>query len=219
MAEALPGSNNRNSILFYEAAEGGAGVLTRLATEPGLLALVAREVLKLMHYDLPESYAGEDISQYEVRSGRNSDTLICEAGCYRCLLSYYNQPDHENIDRRDAEALDFLVAMSQSAVSRGSLPPADAGRSPAAGERHQIVEAIAEAGLRAPELTDYTVDGRWRVPAYYKQARHVLLESEPEPELKQYLTDRSCSWLVIPDRREKAGRMVPKRTRQFSEKR
>lgn len=202
VAEALPGSSTRNSILFYEAAEGGAGVLTRLATEPGLLALVAREALKLMHYDLPESYAGEDIAQYEVRSGRNADTLICEAGCYRCLLSYYNQPDHENIDRRDAEALDFLVAMSQSAVSRGSLPPADAGRSPAAGERHQIVEAIAEAGLRSPELTDYTVDGRWRVPAYYKQARHVLLESEPEPELKQYLTDRSCSWLVIPDRRE-----------------
>ena len=26
----------------------------------------------------------------------------CVAACYRCLMSYYNQPDHELIDRRDA---------------------------------------------------------------------------------------------------------------------
>jgi hypothetical protein len=29
---------------------------------------------------------------------------ICEAGCYKCLLSYYNQPDHTLIDRMDKDA-------------------------------------------------------------------------------------------------------------------
>mgnify|MGYP001496562178 CR=1 FL=1 len=92
--------------------------------------------------------------------------------------------------------------MSQSAIGHERARPAETDGSPTDGSRHPIIEAIAVAGLRAPELIDYSVDGRWRVPAYYKQARHVLLESEPEEEMKQYLTDRSCSWLVIPDRRE-----------------
>ena len=46
----------------------------------------------------------------------NADALIdvagteCVAGCYRCLLSYYNQTDHELIDRRDSTAREILRA-------------------------------------------------------------------------------------------------------------
>ena len=29
----------------------------------------------------------------------------CVAACYRCLMSYFNQPDHEQLFRRDDEAL------------------------------------------------------------------------------------------------------------------
>src|SRR5690606_10056548 len=50
MAEPLPGRDNRQSILFFEAAEGGAGVLTRIATEPQALQAVAAEALEIMHY-------------------------------------------------------------------------------------------------------------------------------------------------------------------------
>ena len=38
----------------------------------------------------------------------------CEAGCYRCLLSYYNQPDHELIDRRDEQVLRLLCRLTRA---------------------------------------------------------------------------------------------------------
>jgi very-short-patch-repair endonuclease len=49
---------------------------------------------------------------------------VCEAGCYRCLLSYYNQPDHELIDRQDKDAggllLDVLCRLTQASISQGT---------------------------------------------------------------------------------------------------
>ena len=49
-AEPLPDRENRTTILFYEAAEGGAGVLTRLANDPIAIARIARKALEVCHY-------------------------------------------------------------------------------------------------------------------------------------------------------------------------
>lgn len=117
MAEALPNIHERNALLFYEAAEGGAGVLTRLGTDAAAWRKVAETALELMHWQRPD----ENSAWHQLPSDQWQDTeTACEAGCYHCILSYFNQPDHENIDRRDPEALRWLAHLSDVAMSSGS---------------------------------------------------------------------------------------------------
>jgi ATP-dependent helicase YprA (DUF1998 family) len=105
-AEPLPSPDVPRLILFYEASEGGAGVLRRLVDDPGALAGVARKALELCHFD-PET--GDDRG----RGPRAQED--CEAACYDCLMSYYNQRDHRLLDRKRIR--DTLLALAGATVS------------------------------------------------------------------------------------------------------
>ena len=111
-AEPLPDREHRTTILLYESAEGGAGVLTRIANDPGALPRIARRAMEVCHW---ESISGEWSGFSDLRNLDDN----CEAGCYRCLLSYYNQPEHRLIDRRDEDMLELLCRLARG--SRRSL--------------------------------------------------------------------------------------------------
>jgi ATP-dependent helicase YprA (DUF1998 family) len=114
-AEPLPDPWTRNLLLFYESAEGGAGVLRRLVDEPGALARVARQALRLCHFE-PDT--GADLRHAE--HAREE----CEAACYDCLLSYANQPDHERLDRKSIR--DALLGLAGCRVQAQDEAPAPA---------------------------------------------------------------------------------------------
>lgn len=166
MAEPLPKADLRRSILFYESAEGGAGVLTRIATEPDALAQVAAEALAIMHYQHPANGYWDRTALTEELDPQGQP--ICEAGCYKCLLSYYNQPDHIHIDRQDADnegkALDILCQLTRSRGEVGSF-----GRSPEQqqGELERIagssleqawLEYVKVHGYRLPDAGQHTIE-------------------------------------------------------------
>lgn len=167
MAEPLPGRDNRQSILFFEAAEGGAGVLTRIATEPQALQAVAAEALQIMHYRTSEpghAWKKSELAQELDEAGQP----LCEAGCYKCLLSYYNQPDHPLIDRQDKEAqgqlLDILCRLTESSSALGTH-----GRAP---EQHSAeLERMSTSSLEKAWLTHVEERG------YLKpdRAQHTLV--------------------------------------------
>jgi ATP-dependent helicase YprA (DUF1998 family)/very-short-patch-repair endonuclease len=114
-AEPLPNDHERNVILLYESAEGGAGVLRRLLDEPQAMREVAQEALRLCHFD-PET---ETDLRHAPRAPED-----CEAACYDCLLSYYNQRDHRLLDRHAIR--DFLFDLTEAHVVAG---PAEKPRS------------------------------------------------------------------------------------------
>lgn len=106
--EPIPNALDRRMILIYESGEGGAGVLRNIVKNPNAVKTIAEAALKLMHYekDDGQNWDADHMEQFD----RKTD---CVAGCYSCLLTYYNQPEHDKIDRRDPDALRFLVSLTQ----------------------------------------------------------------------------------------------------------
>jgi len=104
-AEPLPARDDRKLLLFYESSEGGAGALRRIAEDPTALGTIAREALRLCHFD-PDT--GEDRRR---APGARTD---CEAACYDCLMSYSNQGDHAHLDRQAIR--DLLLSLTRANV-------------------------------------------------------------------------------------------------------
>ncbi len=123
-AEPLPSPTAPRCLLFYESAEGGAGVLRRLVHEPAALARVARRALEVCHYD-PDTL--------EDRRRAEKAREDCEAGCYDCLLSYTNQVYHTQLDRKLLPEL--LQSWSQAQVT----PISESGES-------RLDDLLAKAG-------------------------------------------------------------------------
>jgi very-short-patch-repair endonuclease len=67
-------------LLFWEAAEGGAGVLSQLLEQPDAFIKIADAALDICHF--------------------KEEKESCVQACYECLLSYRNQFDHPLIDRK-----------------------------------------------------------------------------------------------------------------------
>lgn len=150
LGEPLPERNHCRAILAYEATEGGAGVLSRLVDHPRELGRVAREALGLMHFDkVNEAIAAGDAS---LLVDQREDA--CVRGCYRCLLSYFNQPDHELIDRTSHQARQLLVDLARGEVVLRAVPSSSnqkTGPWPA---------AFKTSGIPAPDAAPITMAGQ-----------------------------------------------------------
>lgn len=201
VAEPLPKLDVRKSLLFYEAAEGGAGVLTRLASEPESLALVASKALEIMHFQKPEgNWNVNELSTLEIKD--NLGNALCEAGCYQCLLSYFNQPDHENINRRDHDALALLVALANANVRpstqvTNNVPVNNIPTSTLMDNiASEFIDAIEKYGINKPDATMVPVSGGSAIAvAQYKSARTLVFTKWPSDEIIQQLKDKG--WVCI----------------------
>ena len=202
VVEPLPSAHDRRSILFYEAAEGGAGVLSRLAGDRHHFAQVARSALTFMHYQLPEKLA-EPVSMDHLPdlagAAAGPEAAQCEAGCYQCLLSYYNQPDHEFIDRRDSKAMAFLISLANSEVQplRAVVPRPTSEDS--TNPIEEWLSALSKFGLSHPDKTAVPVNGgEAMADASYHGARALIFLTAPPDGIVSYAQDRGFTLIVFP---------------------
>lgn len=169
-AESLPDHSDRRRLLFFESAEGGAGVLRQLVEDPTALARIATEGLRRCHYD-PDR-------DLDLRRAPNADE-DCDAACYDCLLSYYNQTDHRLLDRTLLrETLSrwsrARTRAEASAPARDDVLAALLTRTQSELERTWL-RWIASRGYRLPDVAQYPVAS---VPTtldfYYRDANAAV---------------------------------------------
>jgi very-short-patch-repair endonuclease len=159
-AEPLPDMNERRLILFYESAEGGAGVLRRLLEDQQAIREVAQEALHLCHFD-PES--GRDFGH---APHAQED---CESACYDCLLTYYNQRDHQLLDRKAIR--DFLLLLAQSETRAA---PSEKSR-----ETH-LQQLLRQAGSELEsEWLGFLEKHGYRLPSH---AQQLIAACETRPD-------------------------------------
>lgn len=143
--QSLPDADERGRLLLTESAEGGAGVLRRLVSEPDALALAARSALEIAHFD-PDS--GEDLGHAP------GAAEICTKACYDCLLSYGNQLEHQQIDRHVIR--DLLLALRDSRVVARSVP---AAKTPPVGDMNPFEQFLHDGGYALPTRTSGLIAG------------------------------------------------------------
>jgi len=164
--EPLPDKKTRRHLLVYEASEGGAGVLRQLVEDPDVWGKIARTALALCHFD-PET--ASDLG----KADHAEET--CQAACYDCLLSYYNQPDHPLLDRH--LICDLLLAFRDAnlVASPVEIPRA---------EHMAQLKRLCDSGLER-EFLDFLEAHSLRLPA---RAQHFYEEYKTRPDFS-YLGD------------------------------
>jgi len=169
LLEPTPNRDDRRALLLYEAAEGGAGALSRLIQDSSEFRAVALKALEIMHYR-PDATPQE------------ADTR-CVAGCYRCLLSYYNQPDHALIDRRLPAVTEFLLRLANPKL--------------------RFMMSVNEPtpllhGCPPPDSTPLEIDGL-QVQWIWRSARVAALEDQDHTaEIKAQLTAKGIELMLLP---------------------
>ena len=93
----------KRGILFWEATEGGMGVLERLIEEQDAISEITKVALDFCHFD-PET--GEEIK----------DDIDCARACYDCLLSYRNQRDHIVLNRHSIK--EVLISLKDASTKK-----------------------------------------------------------------------------------------------------
>ncbi|MBM4467887.1 MAG: DUF1998 domain-containing protein, partial [Chloroflexi bacterium] len=158
-------------LVLYETTVGGSGVLASLAEQGRLHKAVAR-ARELLHEGDPEGG--------------------CERACYDCLLSFYNQRDHELLDcqlvlpflqslegavtervsgEHEAEWFERLLSQCQSSFER------------------DVLRAICDAELRLPDEAQKTVyDGDEPIATSdFFYAPRLLIFVDGSPHYREYV--------------------------------
>ena len=169
------GDDEHPNILIYEAAEGSLGILSRLAEDPVALKAVVSRAIEVCQYENEE---------YKAKAS------------YDDLLSYYNQRDHQRIDRFSIkEALEKMIAADVEV--RSNLTFANYGEhyqfllnafDPNSSLERKFLEYLYANNLRLPDAAQKRLDGIYCQPDFYYNSRFwVFIDGSPhdKPEVQE----------------------------------
>jgi ATP-dependent helicase YprA (DUF1998 family) len=148
-------------LLFWEAAEGGAGVLSQLIENPTAFQPVAQAALDICHF------------LHEKES--------CTQACYECLLSYGNQFDHPLLNRHLIRP--WLEQLSASTLHRSTSPLSTeaqyrllrAQTDPHSEFERIVLDALYQRGLRLPDAAQAFIPEANCKPDFLYRAAQIAI--------------------------------------------
>jgi len=134
-----PEMEDTQRIVIHEASEGGAGALKALMDDVRFQQAV-KEALDVIHYN---------------------DTDGCEQACYECLMSYYNQREHELLNH--THILGWLTDVKNVSLVKESSDSADGDRIATllseceSSFERDVLTAVNEGGYPLPDAVQQTI--------------------------------------------------------------
>jgi hypothetical protein len=145
-----------------------------------------------MHFEVPDNLNG-------VSAGALTDAAdACVAGCYRCILSYYNQPDHEAIDRRETELKDAFVRLARGRVEVVAPASSTAPPTGANGAAERWYAALQSCGLDHPDAKPFYYDGG-EVALVWRDFNLAAILGEPPVSTREALRAKGFDLVVFPE--------------------
>lgn len=170
----LMGEKDLPNIFLYESAEGSLGILSIITKEPRVFQKIVKEAFQICRYD-DDSYE--------------------EKASYDDLLSYYNQPYHQQIDRFSIKpALETLMACEVEVQSnqlfdnyeehyKAILAQIDKNSS----TEFKFLNYLYDNKLRLPDKAQERVDGIYVQPDFYYEPNiYIFCDGKPhdKPDIK-----------------------------------
>jgi hypothetical protein len=169
-----------DSILFWEAAEGSAGVLAQLMQDKEAFREIAQNALDIAHFLQPKEN--------------------CTHACYECLLSYRNQPDHALLNRHTIHSLlkqlsesQLLMTIDEKAREQQYSKLLQQLDSNSLLER-EVLDYLYHSGLRLPDAAQHFIPEANCKPdfVYHQPAIAVFCDGSIHDSQGQQLQDSNA---------------------------
>jgi hypothetical protein len=172
----LIGNPAKPNIFIYESSEGSLGILSQFMDDPDVFNKVIDEAIQLCRYDKQD---------------------YTDPASYDDLLSYYNQRDHQKIDRfLIQDALEKLKICKVEMITNKEMGDYEEhyqklikSIDPNSSTERKFLNYLYENGFRLPDAAQKTVDGVYvRPDFFYAPDIHVFCDGTPhdDPETKKH---------------------------------
>jgi hypothetical protein len=166
-----PDHEGQFRIIIYETEEGGAGALASLMELPRL-KLVLQRAREILHEGDP--------------SGG------CEKACYECLCNFYNQREHEILDRH--LVLPWLQNLTDLSIEIEEQPGQENHfenllEQCQSGLEREVLQTINDRGMRLPDEAQKTIyiDGAPIAQADFFYAPRIIVFVDGSPHHLDYV--------------------------------